>query len=178
MALVALDFAALIDAAPDAAVVVRTDAGEIVFVNAQFEVLFGYHREQVIGQPIETLIPDRYKRVHVEHRRGYARAPSTRSMGTGLQLAARRQDGSEFPVEISLSSLNTDDGAVTIAFVRDITERRRADVATQSLAAEVAAFRDALTGLRPPRMSPALVAVIVALLVALLAAQVAATLAR
>lgn len=171
-----IDFAAVVDSAPDAVVIVNTETGEIRFVNARFVTLFGYRPEEVVGRPVETLIPDRFRTTHVVHRQGYARFPITRAMGTGLELAARRQDGSEFPVEISLSTLATPDGPLTIAFVRDVSERRRADVTARDLNREVAGLRDALENLGsgvPPRR---FVWLIVALLVVQIATQIATAL--
>jgi PAS domain S-box-containing protein len=122
----ALISTSLIESAPDAMVIVN-DAGEIQLANGATEKLFGYKREQLAGQPIEILIPERYRGHHPEHRDGFFGAPRARPMGVGLQLWGRRQDGTEFPVEISLSPLEIEGGLLATAAIRDLTERRRAD---------------------------------------------------
>ena len=113
---------ALLELAPDAIVGIGRD-GLIVLVNAQVEVLFGYAREDLLGQPVEVLVPERFHDTHSSHRAGYFADPRTRSMGAGLELFARCRDGSEFPAEISLSSIETDNGTLAIAAVRDVSER-------------------------------------------------------
>lgn len=117
-------FRGLLEAAPDAIILAASD-GRITLVNAQAEALFGYRREDLTGQPIEHLLPDRLRSRHVEHRASYQTDPRTRPMGVGLELWARRQDGSEFPVEISLSPLKTDEGTLVIGIIRDVTEQRQ-----------------------------------------------------
>jgi PAS domain S-box-containing protein len=119
-------FQAMLDAAPDAMVGVGRD-GRIVMVNTQTEALFGYPRSDLIGAALETLVPDRTKAIHPRHRESYFREPRTRPIGVGLELAARRSDGTEFPVDISLSSMDTDDGMIALAAIRDITDRKRTD---------------------------------------------------
>jgi PAS domain S-box-containing protein len=96
----------LLEAAPDAIVGVTTD-GRISLVNAQTERLFGYDRDELIGEPIEILVPDRVRSVHPGHRSGYFSQPQPRPMGAGMELAGRRKNGTEFPCEISLSSIDT-----------------------------------------------------------------------
>ena len=117
---------AIIESAPDAMVVID-ESGAIQFANHETEELFGYGRDELIGGPVEILIPQRYQGRHPEHRAGFFAAPRTRPMGAGLQLWGRRQDGTEFPVEISLSPLETEEGLLATAAIRDVTERRRAD---------------------------------------------------
>lgn len=116
-------FRELLEAAPDAMVIVD-DAGIIVLANSQSDALFGYAREELVGQPVEVLLPDRYRAQHVGHRRGFAAQPRPRAMGAGLELHARRKDGLEFPVEVSLSPIRTADGTLTSAAIRDITEHK------------------------------------------------------
>jgi protein-histidine pros-kinase len=120
-----LDYArSLLELAPDAMVIVNAE-GEIQLANAETERLFGYRREELIRRRVEMLIPDRYKERHPNHRKGFFGAPRTRAMGEGLELWGRRLDGSEFPVEISLSPLPSDDGFLAMAAIRDVTERKR-----------------------------------------------------
>jgi protein-histidine pros-kinase len=119
-------FRALLESAPDAMVIVDA-GGHIQLVNRQTERVFGYQREELIGQPIEVLVPERFHGRHVGHRNGYLAQPGVRPMGAGLQLYARRKDGSEFPVEISLSPLATEQGTLVSAAVRDITARKQAE---------------------------------------------------
>src|SRR5438874_9086071 len=102
-------FRGLLEAAPDAMVIVDGD-GRIIIVNGQTERLFGYEREELLGQPIEVLVPDRFRPGHPEHRTGYSHDPKTRPMGAGLDLFGRRKDGSEFPAEISLAPMQSEQG--------------------------------------------------------------------
>src|SRR4051812_18105010 len=114
----------LLDTAPDAMVIANA-AGQIEFVNLQTEKVFGYSRSELVGQPIELLIPDRFRASHVQHRTRFLTHASFRPMGSGLQLHGRRKDGSEIAIEVSLSPLATPDGTVVSAAIRDITERVR-----------------------------------------------------
>lgn len=117
-------FRALLEAAPDAVVVAGSD-GRIVLVNSEVETLFGYGRDELIGQPVELLQPERYRDQYVQHRHSYETDPRRRAMGSGLMLRARRKDGSEFPIEVSLSPLQTENGLIVISAIRDVSERQR-----------------------------------------------------
>lgn len=122
----------LLESAPDAIVIVD-QLGRIEFVNTQTERLFGYERGELIGYALELLVPERYRMHHVSHRLTYLAAPRTRPMGAGVTLYARRKNGGEFPVEISLSPLRTPQGVRVMSAIRDITERKRADAKFRSL---------------------------------------------
>ena len=118
-------FRALMESAPDAMVVVDGQ-GSIVMVNARTEALFGYERQALIGKPIEILIPERYRSEHAARRSAYAQAPLQRAMGAGLELVARRRDGTEIPVEVSLSPVAAAGGLQVASAIRDISERKHA----------------------------------------------------
>ena len=116
----------ILESAPDAMVV--TDArGRIQVVNSQTEQLFGYPREQLIGQAVEVLVPEPVRGIHTGHRSKYLNDPQRRPMGRGLDLQGRRRDGTEFPVDVSLSPLQTAEGLLVIAAVRDVTDRKLAE---------------------------------------------------
>ncbi|MEA2570404.1 MAG: hypothetical protein QOI24_2405 [Acidobacteriota bacterium] len=124
-------FRALLELAPDGIIVVDS-SGTIVIVNSQTERLFGYARQELIGQPIEMLVPRRYRQAHVGDRDAYVSDPKLRPMGAGRALTGLTKAGLEFPVEISLSPLVTDQGRMVMSIVRDITERRRAEEIIQA----------------------------------------------
>jgi len=124
---------ALVEESPDAIIVVN-DQGRLLLVNRQVEQLFGYRREQLLGQPLEVLVPDGARHAHRTHRQEFFDRPRTRPMGLGLGLEAQRLDGSTFPVEISLTPLATDLGVMVIATLRDTTERKAAAAAQSELA--------------------------------------------
>lgn len=115
--------AAFLDAAPDAMVIVDA-RGDIAFVNTQTEALFGYPRIELVGQPLELLLPSRFRDSHVAHRDGYASQPQPRPMGQGLELFGLRKDGTEFAAEISLSPVPTEQGLFISSAIRDITDRK------------------------------------------------------
>jgi PAS domain S-box-containing protein len=117
-------FRALFETAPDAMLVVDTQ-GRIVLANAQTEKMFGIARSALLGQPVETLIPERYREGHVRYREAYVEQPNPRPMGAGLALYGRRADGSEFPVEVALSPIETDGRRLFAASVRDVSELER-----------------------------------------------------
>lgn len=114
----------VLDATPDGMLVVNR-AGEIVMANTEAEKLFGYTHEELIGKPVDMLVPTRHQRAHESHRRSFWAEPGTRPMSQGSKLSGLRKDGSEIPVEIALSPVNTDAGGLVISSIRDISERMR-----------------------------------------------------
>lgn len=141
-----LPFDALVDAAPDGLIVCDTE-GTILLANAETCRMFGYTREELVGQRIEMLVPAAVRARHHQHVAGFIAAPRLRPMGSGLDLRGSRKDGREFPVEISLSPVRTEAGVVITAGIRDITERRALETenrrATAYLTSAVDAVQDA-----------------------------------
>ena len=134
-------FKDLLDAAPDAMIIANA-RGEIVLINQQTEILFGYTRDELVGKPVEVLIPQHFRNRHVEHRNQYFTDPKVRSMGAGLELFAIRKNGTQFPVEISLSPLVTEEGTLVSASVRDITDRKKTEENIRFLASIAANIQD------------------------------------
>jgi len=121
---------ALLQSASEGIVLINA-SGRITLVNAAAERMFGYDRAELVGQTLEVLLPDRVRSTHAGHRAQYFAAPRVRPMGSGLDLAGRRRDGTEFPVEISLSYIDSSEGVTAMALITDITERKRAETELQ-----------------------------------------------
>ncbi len=119
------DLRSLFDAAPDATLLVDTD-GRIERVNSQTESLFGYHRDELLGQPVEMLVPQRFRDAHLDHRRAFTAKPRLRAMGGSLELYACRKDGTEFPIDVMLSPIDLRGRMVISASIRDISEQKNA----------------------------------------------------
>src|SRR5674476_297330 len=135
----------LLEAVPDA-LVGMDQKGVIRFVNRQTETLFGYDRDQLIGQPIETLVPESLWQIYTEHRKDYFADPRTRSSGLDLELSGRQQDGTDFPINISLSTIDTGDVLLVITAVREVTQQKQAVKNAQLIAAIVEYSDDAIIG--------------------------------
>ncbi len=139
------EFRLLVEAAPDA-VVIADPAGTIRLVNAQTERLFGYPREELLGAAVEKLVAEQFRAAHPGHREHYFEAPEVRSMGTGAELYGQRRDGSQFPIEISLSPLEADGELLVSSAIRDLSDRRQAEELRFRLAAIVDSSDDAIIG--------------------------------
>src|SRR3989304_9407539 len=121
-------FQGFLEFSPDAVMIINSD-GRIVLVNSVTEKMFCYHRDELLGKPVEILLPERFREAHVGHRAEYLSDHRIRPMGVGLNLSGRRKDGSEFPVEISLGPMETKEGLLITSVIRDITDRKRMEEA-------------------------------------------------
>jgi len=137
---------ALLETAAQAILTVDTD-GRIDLVNATAEQMFGYSRQEMVGHPVEMLIPMRLRDAHQHHRADYCAHPRRRQMGIGLDLAGRRKDGSEFPIEVSLSYIETENGIVAVSFITDITDRKLAETELKARATSLQESHESLRAL-------------------------------
>jgi len=134
--------------APDPVIIAGND-GTIIRVNALAASVFGYAEDELLGQPIEKLVPERLRSAHVGHRDEYRANPHVRPMGAGVELLAARRDGTEFPAEISLGPVETDEGTIIICSVRDVSERKRVERVHLEQQAELLAAEKIQERLRP-----------------------------
>jgi PAS domain S-box-containing protein len=139
-------FRLVVESMPNAIVVVNTE-GNIVLVNSQAEVFFGYHRKELVGQPVEILVPERFRAKHSGYRERFLASPLARPMGEGRDLYGRRKDGGEFPVEIGLTPIHTGEGVLVLSAIVDITERKRTQDQISHLVALVESSDDAIISL-------------------------------
>jgi PAS domain S-box-containing protein len=137
-------FHELLEAAPDAILEVDRD-GRILLANAATEKLFGFSREELLGQPVETLVPESLRHAHVAHRADYLADPASRPVTPGCDVSARRKDGTEFPVEIRLSPIRSETGDLVTCIVRDITNRKRAERALRESSRQISDILESIT---------------------------------
>ncbi|HKV23546.1 MAG TPA: PAS domain S-box protein [Candidatus Acidoferrum sp.] len=130
-------FRDLLEATPDAMIILNKD-GFIELANTQMTSVFGYSKEEIVGKPVELLLPERFRHRHEGHRVGFFQSPKNRQMGAGLELYALKKDGTEFPVEVSLSPLETEDGILVMSAIRDISSRKEAEEALRAQRNELA----------------------------------------
>ena len=138
----------LFEYSPDV-IVVSDHNGRIVRVNAQVESVFGYSPDELSGQPVETLVPERYRKIHPRYRESYADQPRVRSMGAGLELYARRKDGTEFPVDIMLGPLQVQDGRLILSVIRDLRQKKEAEEALRRSEQQKRYLEEELTTTHP-----------------------------
>ncbi len=138
-------FHLLFDSAPDA-MAVADSAGGIILANPQMNSLFGYNGDELLGQPVELLIPERFRLRHLDHRHEFQAAPQTREMGVGLELSGRHKGGSEIPVEVSLSPIRIEDRVLVCMWIRDLRQRKRAEVTRAFLMSIVQSSDDCIIG--------------------------------
>ncbi len=136
-------FRRILEASPDPTILVNQE-GRITLASPQTEQIFGYSQAELVGQPVEILMPARFRAAHGHHLRGFFMAPRMRPMGSGLELSAERKDGTEFPIEVSLSPLEGEDLPAVLAVIRDITERKQAEAAIAQRSAELEKANEAL----------------------------------
>jgi PAS domain S-box-containing protein len=134
-------FRGLLESAPDAMLIID-QTGRIALINAQAEKVFGYEREEILGQRVEMLMPKRFRGQHAEHRAGYVQAPLTRPMGSSLELYGLRKDGMEFPVQISLSPLETGGHTLVSSAIRDTTDQKSRELALRQLSGRLLQSQD------------------------------------
>lgn len=140
-----LSFELLLQAVPDALVVIDGKSGKIIYINKQTEDLFGYAKEELLNQPIEVLIPKSQRKKHIKQRDVYHEKPVTRRMGSKLNLLGLRKNGEVFPCDINLNPFNSNDNSYVFAAIRDITEQKKTEENLESV--KIVAQHDALTGL-------------------------------
>ncbi len=121
-----IKFRGPLELAPDSIIIINTN-GDILLINSQAEKMFGYNKDELIGKPVETLMPERIRETHVSHRKDYYADPLIRPMASNLDILCRRKDGSEFPSEISLSPMESEEGLLVISAIRDISDRRQTE---------------------------------------------------
>jgi len=136
-------FRGILEASPDPTILVDSE-GRITLANPQTEAVFGYRQEELLDQPVEVLMPERFRAGHGSYLGAFFMAPRMRPMGSGLELAAQRKDGTEFPIEVSLSPLETNEHPAVLAVIRDITERKQAEAAIAQRTAELEEANEAL----------------------------------
>ncbi|MNR78795.1 Cell-division control histidine kinase PdhS [compost metagenome] len=137
------EFRGILEASPDPTILVNPE-GRITLASPQTEKVFGYRQDELLGQSVEILMPERFRSAHGRHLSGFFKSPRMRPMGSGLELSAQRKDGTEFPIEVSLSPLESNEQPAVLAVIRDITERKQAEAAIAQRSAELEKANEAL----------------------------------